>query len=1191
MTNISSNKTNAYMALLKLSKKRRLILGGSMDTQIQKFKLKDRHYGGKNNKSNKDILNITQPRVIEKIHLSYLEAGADIIVTNTFNSNQITQSSYNNNYSCLELNRQAVLIAKRARLKYSFRTKRRVFVAGSVGPTNKSLTLPFDALKMTCRDVTFDEVVSSYKQQINTLLSMDVNMLLIETVFDVLNLKAALFAYLEISRTLRNHHALVISVTIDDAFGRTLYGQTLEAFWHSISHVELLGVGINCTILSKNLKQYVSELSSISGRSIWIYPNVSFKNKEDKYIQNVDNFAKQIKTLIKHACVLGGCCGSTPEHISRLVEYKLSDKLIKDTKTKVVETQQSCLFLSGLEALKINRNEFYKIGEQASVSGSKKFRSMINSGNYKQALDIVRQQIIHGAKIININMDDPLLNSEVEMLKFLNLINIEPDLSALPIMIDSSKWSTLLAGMKHIQGKGIINSISLKEGDTQFMDKARLIKMHGCLPVVVASDERERVLTIDQRLIFCKRVRKLLVKEVGFTDEEIIIDLNTFVLSSGSVDHNGNAINLIKTMRLVGEIYPKINLVLGISNLSLAFRGNNRLREALHSVFIRYAKLVRLNLGILNVQKQISYNKLNTKIKNLCASLISEDRQITTEEIFNVFDIRLSTSENGEDGNNWRNWSINSRLIHAIIMGNDKHIEHDLMKLVKDIGALQVIEGPLKDGTNIVWKLFGNGMMVLFQILKSARIIKKILISIIPLIENKRLMNNKVIVLVTMRSSVHDLEKNIINTILSCNNYNIIDLGTMFSSDEIVQEAIKYKANVIGITGLVSSSLDKVMEVVRLMRDKSLDIPLFVVGESTCELYTIIKLNPEYPNGIVIYVKDANEAIKVVFKLFDETSGIYIKTLKLNYELTTKTYNESKQKQHSIPFKVLLNHSLNYNRRVVPNISFIGTKASFVGNLKGINISNEINEKDIVSTKIIRLRKKILSKMISERWVSIRRIIGMMKAVNRHRSICILGSNNSLIVKLPMLRQQQSGETCLSLCDFIDKNNDNISAYCCVLGIEATLIHQYFNVKNRFQCAYVFKRIYDDLIETSSKNTYDVIRYNIWAYACKHSHDGVEGKRIGIRLIPGCSSVPDHRIKHSLFRILSLKSNTGLMISNTWSYLPQTSILSMVVANPYAINFRIDHVDKHQIISYSKLLKQTVESTKKSLNPLICLCS
>ncbi len=1179
------NKTNAYEALLKLGKKRRLILDGGMGTQIQKFKLKDRHYGGKENRGNNDVLNITQPRVIEKIHLDYLNAGADIIETNTFNSNSISQADYGNRFSCEELNRSAVLIAMRAKLKYSFRSKRRVFIAGSIGPTNKSLSIPSDALKPASRNVSFDEMVLSYKQQINTLLTMNVDMLLIETVFDTLNVKAALLAYLEICEQLKTKHALVISVTISDASGRTLSGQTLKAFWNSVKHADPLGIGLNCALGPEKLSQYALELSTITGKPIWIYPNAGLPNEEGKYTQNADDFAEQMKKIIKYACVLGGCCGSTPEHISKLKWFKLINK---SNKYLCDGDHQTCLVLSGLESIEINRKGFYKIGERANVSGSSKFKAMISSGNYEMALDIVRQQVMKGAQIIDINMDDALLDSKVEISKFLNLINSEPDLSALPIMIDSSDWGTLLIGMKHIQGRGIVNSISLKDGDQQFIEKAKLIKMHGCLPVTIAFDERGQASTIERRFDICKRVCKLLKEEVGFNDEEIIIDLNTFAIATGIVEHDSNALELIKSIKLISIVFPKVNLVLGVSNLSFSFRGNNKIRESLHCVFLKNAKDVGLNLGILNVQSQITYESLSNKIRDLCEELILNKRQVLIEEILDVFNDKSNTVSGDESMHNWRDWHIKSRIIHAIVSGIDKYIEDDSLKLAHDIGALQVIEGPLMEGMNIIGKLFGDGKMFLPQVIKAARVMKMAVNSITPLIETKQTMKRNVIVMATVKGDVHDIGKNIVSIVLSCNNYKIIDLGTMVPANEIVQAAIKYKADAVGVSGLISPSLDEMIKVARLMQKKLLSIPLIVGGATTSKLHTAIKLYPEYPNGIVVHVKDASKVVDVVSKLFSKTKDVYINALKTDYNLIIDIYNRSKSKQHMVSFETSLSRSFKYIKRTNANVSFIGTKTSCISNLKPLLVGYKSNETNVVMAKAMTLRERILNKMVSERWVSIRRTITMMKAVKRHESICVLDSHNSLIAKLPMLRQQVDKKICLGLSDFVDDRDDNIATYCCVVGIESTIIHRYFKDRNRMQCASTFKSICDSLVEMCSENTYNTIRYHVWSGICECTQGDVVGRRAGIRPAPGYPIIPDHRLKLSLLRISSISEKTGLMISDSWSFLPQTSILSIVFINPYAYYFGIKHIDEQQVVSYSRLSRRSIKSTENSLNALLC---
>ncbi|PIM96476.1 Methionine synthase [Candidatus Hodgkinia cicadicola] len=1025
-------------------------------------------------------------------------------------------------------------------------------------------------------------MVLSYKQQINTLLSMNVDILLIETVFDTLNVKAALLAYLEVCEQLKTEPALVVSVTISDSSGRTLSGQTLKAFWYSIKHANPLGVGLNCALGPERLTQYASELSTITGKPIWIYPNAGFPNEEGKYTQGADDFAKQIKKLIKYACVLGGCCGSTPEHISKLTRFKLSNKLIP------INFQQPRLVLCGSETLEISREGFYRIGERANVAGSNKFKTLISSGDYERALDIVRQQAMRGAQIIDVNMDDALLDSKVEVSRFLNLINSEPDLSSFPIMIDSSDWETLLVGMKHIQGRGIVNSISLKDGDRKFIERAGLIKRHGCLPIVIAFDKGGQASTMEQRLEICKRVHRLLTKEVGFNSEEVIIDLNTFAIATGIVEHDKNTLELIKSIKLINTIFPQVNLVLGVSNLSFSFRGNNKIREALHCVFLRYAKPAGLNFGILNVLNQMIYTSLSSKIKDLCRILILNRRQVSIDEVLDVFNSKSDSINSEGSMYNWRNWDVRSRIIHAIVSGIDKHIEEDSLRLANDIGALQVIEGPLMDGMNIIGKLFGNGKMFLPQVIKAARVMKQAVNSITSLIKGGKTRDRNVIVMATVRGDVHDIGKNIVSTVLSCNNYKIIDLGTMVPANEIVQAAIKYKADAVGISGLISPSLDEMVKVARLMQKRSLNIPLLIGGATTSRLHTAIKLYPEYPSGIVVHVRDASRAVDVVSKLLSRGKTAYIKTLKEDCNLIIKIYNRARFRQRRISFGAALGRSFKYNKRIKSNVIFIGTKTNCVSNLKGLLFESKLNEACVIMAKATTLRERIINKMTSERWVSIRRTISMMGAVRRHESICVLNSHNLLIAKLPMLRQQLDKRVCLSLSDFVDDKSDNIATYCCVIGIESTLIHQYFKDKNRLQCASTFKEICDDLVEVCSEHTYDTIRYYVWSGTCEHSQGDIIGRRAGIRPAPGYPIIPDHRLKQDLLKISSIALNTGLITSDIWSFLPQTSILSMVLVNPYALYFGIRYIDETQITSYSKLSRRSIKSTESLLNSLIC---
>ncbi len=1179
--------TASYKAVTKLMGKRRLILDGAMGTQIQKFKLKKCHYGSAVCKGNNDILNFTQPKIIEKIHTDYLHSGADILTTNTFCSNSVSQLDYGNPYNCDELNKRAVLIAKRAGLKYSFHNKRRIFIAGSLGPTNKTLSISMDTSKIASKDITFDKLSVSYGSQINVLLNSKVDILLLETVFDTLNAKAAILAYLKANVLRQRFHSFVISVTINDISGRTLSGQTLNGFWHSISHSNPLGVGLNCSLGAQNMKDYAIELSRIIGKPIWIYPNAGLPNEEGKYTQSADDFANEMKMLVGVASVLGGCCGSTPEHISRLKAFVNINKFKYNVDQSL---DQNVLWLSGLEALKVNKGEFCKICEKANVSGSSKFRNMIISENYEGALDIIKQQVVNGAQVIDINMDDALIDSEHEISRIISLINSEPDLARLPIMIDSSNWKTLLNAMKFVQGRCMINSISLKDGDKLFIEKAQMIKMYGCIPIVIAFDETGQATTIEHRLKICRRASILLIKYAGFNCEELIFDLNTFAIFTGIPEHDNNAFELIKSIKLINGLFPQFNFILGVSNLSFSFRGNTKIRESLHCVFLKHAVVAGLNLGIVNVQNQINYPMLDNKIKQICETLILNIKQLTIEDILKTFDSSsnsLSIIQSLDvHPDSWRKWNVWPRITYAIINGIDKYIESDSLELASSIDAIQVIEGPLMEGMNIVGKLFSSGKMFLPQIIKAARVMKKAVLVITPLIKTKTTVKKNVIVLATVKGDVHDIGKNIVGIVLSCNNYKIIDLGIMVSANDIVQAAIKYKANAIGISGLISPSLDEMVQVAKLLNKSSMNIPLLIGGATTSKLHTATRICPEYTNGLVAYIPDASKAVDMISKLLKGPDTEFAKSLKAEYKLIADIHFRSKMKQNKLPYKIALQRKAKCKTRINPKVSFTGDRTSNTTDLNELALDIKFPN-NVLAAKTSALKYKMFKIMSLERWIVIRRNIALFKAISRDNAIILLNSNNRPIATIPMLRQQLDNDICFSLTDFISPVSDHIGIYCCVIGIESMIIQQYFKDKGRLHCAAIFKSICDDLIEASSKRTYDDIRFNYWGYLNKHSGNTTEGERAGIRPGPGYPSCPDHRIKFILSKITSLDTKLGLLITKNYSLFPQTSVLSMVISNPYSVYFNINSIGKDQVIEYAKVSKISVKKVEKMLSSII----
>ncbi|MFP2998129.1 methionine synthase [Candidatus Hodgkinia cicadicola] len=1171
-------KNSAYKAIIEITKKRKLILDGAMGTQIQKFKLKQRHYG-KTARGNNDILNITQPKLIEKIHTDYLNAGADVLETNTFCSNSISQFDYNNPYDCEKLNTSAVLIAKRAGLKYSFYNKKRIFIAGSIGPTNKTSSIPIDSSKPDRRSISFDELVASYKTQINALINSRIDILLVETVFDTLNAKAAILSYLNAVIKHNIIYAIVISVTISDASGRTLSGQTLEAFWNSINHAKPLNVGLNCALGAEKIKQYALKFAKISNQLIWIYPNAGIPDEYGRYNEKTDDFACKMKKLSTVANALGGCCGSTPEHIIKIKSLKLKN-IYRVNQFK----NQNNLVLCGMDALKINRNTFYKVGERANVAGSLKFKKFILSENYEDALDLIRQQVINGAHIIDINMDDALINSEKELPKFIRLIGSEPDLARLPIMIDSSNWKTLLAGMKNTQGKCIINSISLKDGNEKFAKKAQTIRMYGCIPVTIAFDETGQATSLEHRLIIFKRAHSILTKLIGYSKEEIIFDLNTFAIATGIPEHDKNSIDLIRSIKLLSCLFPNANFISGVSNLSFSFRGNTKIRESLHSVFLKHAITAGLNIGIINVQNQLNYENLNTKVRDICKSLILNTKPISMEQILSAFNSLQSVySLKSLKENNWRNWNDWSKLTYAVINGIEKYIENDSINLAKNISALKVIEGPLMEGMNIVGKLFGNGKMFLPQVVKSARVMKKAVASITPLIKTKKSIQKITILLATVKGDVHDIGKNIVGTVLSCNNYKIIDLGIMVPANDIIKAVIKYKANIIGLSGLISPSLEEMVQVARKLQKNKIKVPLLIGGATTSKLHTITKINPEYPNSIALHVSDASKAVDIVSKLIKYP--YYIEMFKNEYKLLLQIYERLKSKENKISFENAKNRSIKYKLHIKNSINFIGKKLSITSNIKEDNHSNDFKNIMDVKNKII--ERKILQTMKLEKWISIKRNVCIFKTKIVNDKIILLNSKGRLLGSLIMLRQQINSERCLSLNDFIGKDLNHLSAYTCTLGIEATIIQRYFKNKGRLQCAAVFKSICDNLLENCSKNTYNIIRFYLLEYISKRSQNYNEGERGGIRPGPGYPICPDHNMKYVLNRILKSKENIGLITTKNRSLIPQNSIIALMIPEISSVYFNIGSIGIDQVKSYAKMAKINVKLVESLLSSVI----
>ncbi|XXN13695.1 MAG: methionine synthase [Candidatus Hodgkinia cicadicola] len=1176
-------------------KKRILILDGAMGTQIQKYKLKNKHYKTKAIKiqvGNNDLLNIAQPKLIEKIHTDYIKAGSDIIETNTFSSNQVSQSDYGTQNQYCKLNKYGALIAKRVCLKQAFSANKRLFTAGSIGPTNKTASISPNVLKPSYREIAFDELALSYENQIMCLIKHKIDIVLIETIFDTLNAKAAIYAHHKSCIKLQTKRPIMLSATISDNSGRTLSGQTVEAFWTSIEHANPLCVGLNCALGADRLKQHVISLASIADTAICAYPNAGLPNEFGEYTETPQQFANKLKAYAddKLVNIIGGCCGSSPAHIAMLKAFAANAKPRKQPDRKPI------FRLSGMDAITVERNKFYRIGERANVTGSIKFKRAITQGEYNKALDIVREQIANGANIIDINMDEALLDSELEIKEFINLIGSEPDIAKTPLMIDSSNWKTLLTGIKCAQGKCIVNSISLKDGEREFLIKAQAVKMCGSAPIVIAFDELGQANSAKRRLQICNRVWKLL-KKVGYKQHELTFDLNTFAVATGLREQNNSATELIKSIKLVTILFPNINLSIGVSNLSFSFRGNLIIRESLHSVFLAQALKAGLNLGIVNVNKSLSASKLNSNIKSLCEQLIFNTKDFPIDETV----AKLSGQKRGQQtlklNEAWRKWDLKSKLSHAVINGIEKFIEHDSIQLSLSCPPISIIEGPLMEGMNVVGKLFGLGRMFLPQVVKSARVMKKAVQSLTPLLRKTQALVTHTILLATVKGDVHDIGKNIVGIVLSCNNYKIVDLGIMAPAAEIVKAAINTKANIIGLSGLITPSLDEMINVAIKLQKSGIKSPLLIGGATTSKVHTAIKIYPEYLNGITVHVANASKAVNVIARLVSKGRQSFINNIRAEYELITSAYSKSKLRENKIKYDRVLKHKPELEQKQLKTPNVLGSKLNLVNDLERIANSvnwklwsvEQINQSEIGITQT-KLTNKILNfikTLTKEQWFNIRCCTKISKAFSAEQKIMVLNKRNNPIENIPTLSQQHRGSACLSLSDFVNAERDYIGAFCCSISYESVLIQRLFKTTGRQQLANVFKTLCDKIIEQCSNRVFNNIRQHFWGFLDRFSQYSDDGEKAGIRPAPGYPVCPDHYIKLKLTKLLKSEQKTGLIINNRHLITPQSSIIALTFANKAAFYFNIKNINADQIAAYTQLIKLSTQSVEKTLNTII----
>ena len=1210
--------------------KRILVLDGAMGTMIQKYKLDEagyrgghfKNFSGSNLKGNNDLLALSQPRILEEIHRQYLEAGADIIETNTFSSTRVAMADYHLEEVVYELNLASAKIAGKAAQDFTKKNPSKPrFVAGSIGPTNRTASLSPDVNDPGFRAISFDELVAAYTEQVRALVEGGVDLLLAETAFDTLNLKAALFAIQEYFRKTGKKIPVIASGTITDQSGRTLTGQTLEAFWNSISHAELLAVGLNCALGAKELRPYVQELSRIAPVYTCIYPNAGLPNPFGGYDQTPQEFAAFAKEFIKSGFIniIGGCCGTTPDHI------KAISLAAAGAPPRVLPKIEPYTRLSGLEPLTIRPDtHFVNVGERTNITGSPKFSQAILSDDYDSALSIARQQVEAGAQIIDINLDEGLLDSEEAMAKFLHLVAAEPDISKVPIMIDSSKWSVIEAGLKCVQGKGVVNSISLKEGEASFKEHARKVRQYGAAVVVMAFDEFGQAVTADRKFEVCARSHHILTKETGFPEEDIIFDPNILTIGTGMEEHNNYALEFIEATRKIKNAFPRSHVSGGVSNLSFSFRGINKIREAIHSVFLYHAVKAGMDVGIVNAGLVTVYDEIPKELLVIVEDLVLNRKPDATERL-----LKFAETLKEEKGapkvrdESWRNAPVEERLSHALVQGItdylDKDVEEARQKYPK---PLSVIEGPLMAGMSVVGDLFGSGKMFLPQVVKSARVMKKAVAYLTPYIKKEKEKSGRGtqgrIVLATVKGDVHDIGKNIVGVVLGCNNYEVTDLGVMVPIDKILRTAKSLKANFVGLSGLITPSLDEMVYAAKEMEREGLRLPLLIGGATTSVTHTAVKIAPAY-SGPAIHVLDASRCIGVVNSLMSPAlRDKFILEKQKDYE---KIRVEHAKKYTGVRFAKLEEARRNKFACDWPSVpilvpSFTGVRAFKKYSLK--EIAEKIDWSPFFHTWELRGRypfifedKKIgetakklfddaqhlLEKVIGENLLTANGVIGLFPAASVGDDIEVYSDERR---KTPLtvfhnLRQQTlkpEGDPNLALADFIAPKDsgvlDTIGAFAVTAGIGTDELAKKFEKEHDDYQSIMIKALAERLAEAGAEHLHERVRKEFWGYAKDEklsNEDLIRERYRGIRPAPGYPACPDHTEKRILFDLLKAKENAGVDLTENFAMYPAASVSGLYFAHPQARYFAVGKIGKDQVTDYAKRKDMDLKTMERWLAP------
>ncbi len=1230
--------------LYKVIKERVLLLDGAMGSLIQTYKLEEEDYRGqrfKNHhmpiKGNNDILSLTRPDVIKEIHAKYLEAGSDIIETNTFNATSISQADYDMQEAVWDINFESARIAREVADEYTANNPDKPrFVCGSIGPLNKALSLSPDVNNPGYRSTSFDEVKEAYKEQVRALIKGGSDLLMIETVFDTLNAKAALFAIDEVFDEEGCKLPIMVSGTITDASGRTLSGQTLQAFIDSISHIDILSIGLNCSLGAEELEPYVTELSKNAPFYISTHPNAGLPNQFGEYDQTPNQMSALVENWMADGKVniIGGCCGTTPEHIAAMAQvaarYNGHQKL----------QPSSITHLSGLESLQMRKDtNFVNIGERCNVAGSRKFLRLIKEKKYEEAVDIARHQVENGAQIVDVNMDDAMLDAKEEMVTFLNMLMSDPDVSKVPVMVDSSKFEVIEAGLKCLQGKSVVNSISLKEGEELFLEHARTIKKYGAAAVVMAFDEKGQADTFERRKEICGRAYKLLTEKIDFPPQDIIFDPNVLAIATGIEEHNNYGVDFIKTCEWIKENLPHAHISGGISNLSFSFRGNNVVREAIHSVFLYYAIQAGLDMGIVNPAMLQVYDEIPKELLAYVEDVVLNKRDDATDRLVEYAEqIKNTQQTEGEIKQAaWREGTLEERLSHCLVKGISDYLDVDLEEALKKYPtALDIIEQPLMDGMNVVGELFGSGKMFLPQVVKTARVMKKAVAILQPIIEEEKAANggaktNGKILMATVKGDVHDIGKNIVGVILGCNNYEVIDLGVMVPTEEILKKAIEHGVDIIGLSGLITPSLEEMVTVAKEMKRNSFNIPLLIGGATTSKIHTAVKIEPEYDNPVV-HVKDASKSAQVVSALLSaKEKERFVSSVKTEYEglrernsnkktVTLLPIEDARARKHQIDWantitplpaevgvRVLEDYPIGEIRkfidwtffyqawRLTGNYSNMESVVDEVSKAKWLERyrSDDARAKAEEALKLYRDSQDMLDRIEKEHMLQANAVFGIFPAnsVGDDIEVYTDESRQEVLTTFHHLREQQDKpgkEVFHCLSDYVapkeSKRFDHIGGFAVTAGIGIEKWLEEFEADHDDYSSILLKSLADRLAEAFAELLHYRVRTEFWGYApdevIDHEHLIRERYR-GIRPALGYPACPDHSEKRTLFDLLQAEDNAGITLTEHYSMYPNASVSGIYLAHPEAIYFGLGKVGKDQVQDVAQRKGCTLEEVEK----------